>query len=193
MRVGYRVEMAKRPEARHLTLAEWAVLGLLGCGPQHAFAIVKSLARGGELGRVWSVATPVVYRAVNTLRDDGLIEALGEERSEAGPPRTLLSITRTGRRRLDVWLRTPVAHLREVRSELMLKLALLACLHKPANALVAAQSKAFAPMLTGLETNLREAQLTGDFEVTLARWRLESARAAQRFLDEVAATAQRSS
>src|SRR5262245_46233187 len=84
MRVGYRVEMAKRPEARHLTLAEWAVLGLLGCGPQHAFAIVKSLARGGELGRVWSVATPVVYRAVNSLRDDGLIEALGERAQRGG-------------------------------------------------------------------------------------------------------------
>jgi PadR family transcriptional regulator AphA len=107
----------------HLTLAEWAVLGVLGAGPRHAFAIVKTLAGGGEFGRIWAVPTPVVDRWVNTLRDEGLLEVLGEERSDAGPPRTLLSITRAGKRRLESWPSTPVTHMRDVRSELLLKRA----------------------------------------------------------------------
>ena len=172
-------------EQRRLTLAEWAVLGLLGCGPQHAFALVKSLARNGGLGRIWSVPTPVVYRAVNTLREDGLIEDVGEERSESGPPRTLLAITGVGKRRLNAWLRLPVKHMRDVRSELMLKLAILARLHRSPEALVNAQRKTFAPILNGLEATVKSAEAAGKFELTLARWRLESGRAVLRFLDQL--------
>ena len=179
--------MAKPRVEPRLTLGEWAVLGLLGRGPQHAFALVKCLARDGEFGRIWSVPTPVVYRSVNVLREQGLIRVVGEERSDSGPPRTLLAITRTGKRRLDTWLGAPVAHLRDIRSELLLKLAILAHMHKSADALVAAQSRAIAPVLAGFEASLQEAERVGEFEVTLARWRLESARAVQRFLEGLAA------
>src|SRR5579871_4943723 len=174
----------------HLTLAEWAVLGLLGCGPQHAFALVKSLASTGELGRVWSVPTPVVYRAVNRLRDEGLVEAIGEERSDSGPPRTRLAITSVGRRRLRVWLKSPVVHMRDVRSELMLKLALLACMRKPAMPLVEAQLRTFGPIMSSLETQTGGAAGEDDaFEATLARWRLENGRAVMRFLNDLARAA----
>jgi len=180
--------MARQAPVIRLTLAEWAVLGLLGCGPQHAFAIVKSLATDGELGRVWSVPTPVVYRAANHLREEGLIEAIGEERSDAGPPRTLLATTPVGRRRLQTWLRAPVVHLREVRSELMLKLALLARMQKPTAALVDAQLRRFAPIMRGLEAQAAGAADGGEpsFDLTLARWRLENGRAVMRFLEDLA-------
>jgi PadR family transcriptional regulator AphA len=178
--------VAKQTEAPRLTLGEWAVLGLFACGPQHAFALVKTLAPGGDLGHIWSVPTPVVYRAVNSLRDQALIEALGEERSDAGPPRTRLAITRVGKRHLDLWLRTPVAHLREVRGELMLKLALLARMRRSAQPLVTAQLRVFGPMLAGLEARVAtDAEPPASFDVTLARWRLENARAVWRFLESL--------
>ncbi|MBV9582962.1 MAG: PadR family transcriptional regulator [Chloroflexi bacterium] len=185
--------MPRQSPTIRLTLGEWAVLGLLGCGPLHAFAIVKSLAPDGELGRVWSVPTPVVYRAVNRLRDEGLVEAIGEERSDAGPPRTLLAITPVGRRQLQAWLRSPVVHLREVRSALMLKLALLARLRKPAEPLVTAQLWTFVPIMRGLEARVAAADSEGEgsFEATLARWRLENGRAIMRFLEELQKPAQR--
>jgi PadR family transcriptional regulator AphA len=177
--------VASHPRIARLTLSEWAVLGLLASGPQHAFAIVKVFARGGELGRIWSIQTPVVYRVVNRLGEDGLVDALGEERSDAGPPRTRLAITAEGKRRLDAWLRTPVAHLRDVRTELMLKLALLARAGKPPQKLVLAQLRAFAPMVQGLEARAAASdRVDSDFEATLARWRLENARAVVRFLDD---------
>jgi hypothetical protein len=46
-----------------------------------------------------------------------------------------LRITPLGKRHLDTWLRSPVAHVRQVRGELLLKLALLARMHKPAKRL----------------------------------------------------------
>jgi PadR family transcriptional regulator AphA len=186
--------VATNGQTARLTLAEWAVLGLLACGPQHAFALVKALAPAGELGQIWSVPTPVVYRAVNRLRDDGLIEAIGEERSDSGPPRTQLAITPDGKRHLDAWLRSPVAHLRDVRGELMLKLALLARMHRSARRLVVAQLRVFTPLLQGLEARATAGpEASADFEWTLARWRLENGRAVVRFLSDLVTTARAAS
>ena len=172
-------------ESRRVTLSEWAVLSVLGRHPKHAFAIVKALEREGDFGRIWSVPTPVVYRAVNTLRDEGLISAVGEERSEAGPPRTLLRITPIGTERLRGWLDTPVGHMRDVRSELLLKLAVLDQLEISPLPLIRAQLERFEPLLNGLERQAqREPPVT--FDATLAQWRLESARAVMRFLHGLA-------
>jgi DNA-binding PadR family transcriptional regulator len=167
-----------------LTLAEWAVLGLLGGGTLHGFGLVKATAPHGEVGRVWSVPTPVVYRAINHLRDKGLIEPVGEERSDAGPPRTLLDITPEGRQQLLLWLRTPVEHMREVRGPLLVKLAITAHLHLRPDELLTAQIASFTPLLDGLER--RAAEPGADFEHTLASWRLESARGVMRFLARAA-------
>lgn len=171
--------VAVATELAHLTLAEWAVLGALGKKHSHGFALVKSLAPGGQFGRIWSVPTPVVYRAINNLRSAGLIEAVGAEPSDAGPTRTLLALTPDGRRQLDRWLATPVAHMREVRGELLLKLAVLAHLSRKPDRLVGAQLKRFAPVVAALEAR---ADAETGFDATLAEWRVESARATIQFL-----------
>ena len=49
----------------------------------------------------------------------------GTEPSTTGPPRTLLETTAEGSRMVAEWLREPVEHLRDARSELMLKLLFL--------------------------------------------------------------------
>jgi len=168
----------------HLTLGEWAVLGLLSSGSLHAFALVKATARDSELGRVWSVPTPVVYRAVDALRRKELVEALGEERSDAGPPRRLVGITPRGQDLLDAWLARPVAHMRDVRTELLLKLALSARLQRDPTPLVQAQRETFAPLLDALER--RAAEAPPGFDRVVAHWRLESAAGVIRFLDRLA-------
>lgn len=182
--------VADAKQSARLTLGEWAVLGLVAAQPRHAFAVVKSLAPRGELGRIWSVPTPVVYRAVNNLREKGLVATIGAERSDAGPPRTLLKITPPGETQLHAWLHRPVAHMREMRSELLLKLALLAHLGESAQPLVAAQLAVFEPVIAGLEQRAASASSV-EFDATLARWRLESARAAVLFLKDLAGPASR--
>jgi PadR family transcriptional regulator AphA len=176
--------VADARQTTHLTLGEWAVLGLLSTGSLHAFALVKATARHSELGQVWSVPTPVVYRAVDALRRKGLVEARGEERSDAGPRRRLVGITPQGQALLDGWLAQPVVHMRDVRTELLLKLALSARLHRDPTPLVWAQREAFAPLLGALERRAGEAQ--PGFDRIVAHWRLESAAGVMRFLDHLA-------
>jgi DNA-binding PadR family transcriptional regulator len=172
-----------------LTLGEWVVLGLLGDATMHGFGLVKATAPDGELGRVWSVPTPVVYRAINHVRDLGLIEPVGEERSDAGPPRTLLRITPAGKEQLLLWLHTPVSHMREVRGPLLAKLAILARLQLDPYDLVTAQVARFKPLVDGLER--RAAEPSEGFEHALAYYRLESARGVMRFLARAADSAPR--
>jgi PadR family transcriptional regulator AphA len=170
----------RRPEP---SLHDWAVLGVLAAGPTHGFAVSKALAAGGDLGRVWTVTRPQVYRSIDRLVDLGLLEAGEREPGDAGPQRTILALTPTGRARLRRWAAQPVAHLRDVRSELLLKLLLGERLGVDRGALVAAQREAFAPAVAALAD--AAASATGD-DAVVAAWRHESALAVARFLERVA-------
>ena len=131
----------------NLTLAEAVCLTLVTREPRHGWSIVKALAPDGEIGRVWSLTRPLTYRALSVLAATGMIEPRGSEPG-AGPPRTVWRATPKGRRALSrAWLRRPVPHPRDMRSEFLLKLELGA----PAAELARAQLAAFAPVLDGLE------------------------------------------
>ena len=89
--------------------------------------VSPSLARlkpGGDIGRVWSMSRALTYRALDQLVVRGHVEAVGEERGLAGGNRTLLAVTTSGRAQFRTWLATPTAHLRDMRSELLLKIVL---------------------------------------------------------------------
>jgi PadR family transcriptional regulator AphA len=157
------------------------VLGLLAEQPRHGFALKKALAPDGEIGRVWALPGPLVYRALTTLQAKGMVSVVASEHSDLGPQRTVLSATDEGRGLLREWLRTPVEHLRDVRSHLMLKLALLDRSGGDRTLLLAAQRDVFLPLVQALE---RRSEESDGFERTLTRWRLESGRAVLRFLDD---------
>jgi DNA-binding PadR family transcriptional regulator len=113
-----------------LSLADWAVLAIVTEGPTHGWPIVLELRADGALGRVWTVARAVVYRSLTTLTSQGLLEECGEAPGVRGPQRTIVRATRAGRRAAAV-----ARHARrargDVRTELLLKLALLACAGRP--------------------------------------------------------------
>jgi PadR family transcriptional regulator AphA len=163
-----------------LSPGEWAVLGLIAERSRHGFAVRKALGPDGEVGRVWSLPGPLVYRALTTLQSRGLAEVAGAERSEVGPQRTLVTATAAGREALRAWLRRPVEHLRDFRSLLMLKLVLLDRAGEDPGPLVAAQRDHVEPIVAALAERV---ETSAGFDRTLATWRLESARAAIRFLD----------
>jgi DNA-binding PadR family transcriptional regulator len=144
---------------------------------------VKALQPAGEIGEVWSCPRPVVYRAVELLTDRGLVRRKGSEESTVGPSRTRLAVTATGRRALDQWLRTPVEHVRDVRSELMLKLLLHHRLQRDPNELIAKQREVFVPVADSLRTRIETARA---FDHTLTLWRFTTAEAALSFLDQLA-------
>jgi PadR family transcriptional regulator AphA len=165
-----------------LSPAEWASLALLSEQPAHGFAIARALAPDGEIGRVWSCSRPLAYRALGVLTEAGLIEERGLEASRAGPRRTVLGATRSGRREIDRWLREPAAHVRDLRSDLMLKLLFLSRSGADASELLVRQRTALQPVVEGLDDAARRAD---GFDRVLYLWRLESARAALRFVDDL--------
>ncbi|HKF74885.1 MAG TPA: PadR family transcriptional regulator [Candidatus Dormibacteraeota bacterium] len=133
---------------------------------------------------MWSLHGPLVYRALTTLQAKGLADVVGAERSEVGPQRTLVTATQAGKDALLAWQWLPVEHLRDFRSLLMLKLALLDRAGEEPGALLAAQRDRVQPIVAALEV---QAEASDGFDRTLATWRLESARAAVRFLDGLTA------
>jgi PadR family transcriptional regulator AphA len=165
-----------------LSLAEWIVLTLLDEERRHGFAVAALTAEDGDVGRAWHVPRPIVYRAADRLVELGLVRVESTEAGRRGPQRSILATTPAGRTATRGWLRRPVAHVRDMRSELLVKLALRQRRGIGPADLVTAQRKAFAPVQASLE---RQRHAEADFGRILATWRVENVRAAIRFLDEI--------
>ena len=127
-----------------MSLAEQVCLALVVEGVRHGYAIGSLLARTGELGRVWSLSRPLTYRAIDSLVDRGLVTRAGVEVGK-GRERSVLAPTPAGRRAAKAWLDRPVTHLRDIRTELLLKLSLRQRAGVPTAPLLAAQIAARLP------------------------------------------------
>lgn len=98
-----------------LSVTDWAVLALLSEKPAHGFAIAKLLAPDADLGRIWTVSRPLVYRALSTLERKTLVEPVGVELGDRGPARTRMRATAAGEKAVTQWLQTPVEHVRDLQ------------------------------------------------------------------------------
>jgi DNA-binding PadR family transcriptional regulator len=163
-----------------LSLGEWAVLTLVSEKPTHGWPLVRALAADGEIGQIWTVRRAAVYRALDVLALRGLIAATGNQASAQGPSRTVFSATRRGKTAVRRWLAEPVGHVRDMRSALVLKLVLgmragadQRDMLKRQQELLAAIESSFAPRLAA----------AAGTEQLLLEFRLESTRAAARFVD----------
>jgi len=165
---------------RRLAPGEWAVLALLSERPSHGWALAGQLGPEGELGSVWSLGRPLVYRALELLEERGLIEPAGSERGVRGPNRTVFRATPEGREALAEWLAVPVEHVRDVRSLLLLKLVLIDRASLDREPLLNAQRGHVVPAIEALEKRLAE---SNGSEAIFVRFRLESTKAVLDFID----------
>jgi len=163
-----------------LGAGEWAVLALLAERPTHGFAVARAMSPEGEIGKVWTMRRPLVYRAIDLLTEAGLVRPAGTEPSTSGPRRMLVEATPAGRRALTGWLVEPVEHVRDARSLLMLKLLFLGRADADQTPLLTAQRKRFESLAERLLVAIDAAD---GFDQVLLRWRLESTTAAIRFID----------
>lgn len=162
-------------------LAEWTALAILSQRPAHGFAVAQLTAADGALGRVWQIPKAVVYRAIGRLLEAGLIVPEGTERG-LGPQRTVYAATETGHAAAGRWLYLPVEHVRQIRSELLLKLALLDRAARDPAALLETQRLVLEPLVAAIES--RRADSAG-FDAVLLAWRRATAVAALDFLDAI--------
>jgi DNA-binding PadR family transcriptional regulator len=166
-----------------LSLTEHVVLSLLSEESAHGFAIARMLGRDSVLAEAWSVAHPLVYRAIGRLHEQGLIYEAGEEPGEPGPRRVIYDVTPAGREVAARWRAEPVHHVREVRSTFLAKVLLRRRAGEPLRPLVAGQRAAFEPLFRQLAD-----RASGDAGDRIIRaWRVESSRAVERLLHRLEA------
>lgn len=167
-----------RPTQPQLLLGEWACLGILYPAPSHGFAIAARLKHGGDVGRVWSLSRALTYRSLEQLADRGYVHGVGQEPGIAGGNRTILAATRSGRAQLRKWLDTPVAHFRDLRSELLLKLVIADLCGIAIGDMLDRQHAHIEAMADAMA-----AQVDDDGAVDVVDvWRQEASQAALRFL-----------
>jgi DNA-binding PadR family transcriptional regulator len=152
----------------------------------HGFAIARLLDYEGSMGRIWRVPKPVIYRALQRLKQLGLVRATQQQPSTKGPVRSLFDATGTGRDEAAAWLARPASHNRDVRSELLVKLALLHRGGADPQLLLEAQREQLIPVASALRDRLAEA---AGFDRTLVLWRYETVSATLRFLDALSSQA----
>ena len=170
-----------RTTAQLLLLGEWACLGILYPEPTHGFAIAARLKPTGDIGRVWSLSRALTYRSLDQLTTRGFIHVVGEEPGIAGGNRTILAATRSGRAQLRKWLDTPVAHLRDLRSELLLKLIIADLCSIAVDDMLDRQHARIVELADAM---IVEDVVDASVDV-VDLWRQESSQAALRFLDRL--------
>lgn len=157
-------------------LARDVVLALLAEEPRHGWALHRELAPGSEIGRAWTLSRQLVYRAVDNLVAEGLVRR-GRRSNGDGPDRVPLSLTPVGRRRARQWLDEPVDHVRDVRTELLVKLMLRRRAGLDNTRFIASQKRVLSPLAAALTKGA-----DGD---EVDRWRAENAASVMRFLDSL--------
>ena len=174
-------------EAPSLSLTEWVVLGVIGERPAHGFAVAALTSDEGELGRIWHIPRPAIYRALGRVEAAGLVAPEGVEPGR-GPQRTIYAITPPGREALETWLRTPVRHVRDVRSHLLMKLALLDRAGRDPADLLVRQRAVLEPIVAAIRAEPSPGE---GFDAVLLAWRRATASAALSFLDDITPAAGR--
>lgn len=154
-------------------LARDVVLALIVQQPRHGWALHEELAPHGEIGRAWTLSRQLVYRAIDTLEADGLVKR-AQPKDGGGADKVVISPTAKGKTHARKWLDQPVAHLRDVRTELVVKIMLRERAGLPATTFLQHQRDALTSVLQSIESS------PADTPVDM--WRRESASAVKRFL-----------
>jgi DNA-binding PadR family transcriptional regulator len=166
-----------------LSLGEYAILGILRERPMHGYDVSRHFGPDRDLALVAPMEMSNIYAMLKDLQELGLIEG---EREVVGlrPPRTVFHLTADAEAQFYAWLEEPVGRMREVRSDLLLKLYFCRAI-SPAltRRLLDAQIVASAAYLDRL-TRLADASTPESFERLVYNSKIGAAQAAVRWLQE---------
>ncbi len=103
-----------------LTVSEYAVLGLLTSGPDYGYRLQQHFSGESGLALVCPVEPAALYAVLKSLSGLELID--GEWDRTQYPPKAVYSLVPEGEATFERWLMRPVARIRDVRSEFLVKL-----------------------------------------------------------------------
>ncbi len=157
-------------------LARNVVLALVVHTPRHGWAIHEQLSPTGDIGHAWTLSRQLVYRAIDTLVEDGLVKR-AVPKDGGGGDKVIISPTAAGKRLTMQWLNSPVTHLRDVRTELVLKVMLREKMELPLSSFLKGQHAIFDPLIASINKDASGSPVN--------LWRKESANAVKRYLSRL--------
>jgi molybdopterin-binding protein len=160
----------------NLTLESGLCLGLIRNGCDHGYVMAQRFAPDGDIGQIYTLSRPAVYRELQYLEREGLILA-SDARGNRGQKMRVLRLSKRGAQISDTWLTAPVAHIRDVRTEFLAKIVLAQEAGVEVSVLVRQQREFFRVTFDAL--------LQDRDESVVAMWRREQVRGVSRFLDEL--------
>jgi DNA-binding PadR family transcriptional regulator len=97
---------------------EHALLGFLRSQPMHGYEIYQHLTDPEGLWLVWRIKQSQLYALLIRLESEGYIASTLQPQ-DSRPPRKVFRLTRAGRERFAVWVRTAVPHGRDLRQDFL--------------------------------------------------------------------------
>jgi DNA-binding PadR family transcriptional regulator len=167
-------------DERDLTPGEWCVLALLSTEPAHGWTLAAEFGTDRDVGRIWPLSRPLVYRALEILEQRGLIEQARIEAGARGPHRTVFRATTLGEGEFKRWLSEPVDHTRDMQPLFLLKLVFAERAGILPAPIVEKQRAAFSTTIESLEAQLAE---SSGSEWGVVWFRLESANSVLRLIE----------
>ncbi len=170
--------MVKQP----LTI-EHALLGFLRDEPIHGYELYQRLTAAHDLGLVWRLKEPQLYRLLSRLEEAGYIEAVHAPQTSR-PTRRMLHLTDAGQAAFETWVRTPLRHGRDLRLEFLAKLYFARQLGPSVvDSLIGAQQAALEASRRDLEEEAERTQSVRPFDWLVLEFRLGQLRAMLEWLD----------
>lgn len=163
-------------KASDLTLESGLCLALIRNGCDHGYVIAQRFLPGGDIGQIYTLSRPAVYRELQHLERVGLLLST-DARGNRGQKMRILRLSKRGAQITQQWMTSPVSHIRDVRTEFLAKVVLTQEAVDDVGALVRKQREFFRDTFDAL--------LQDRDESVVAMWRREQVRAVSRFLDEL--------
>lgn len=96
-----------------------ALLGFLSFGPATGYELKHAFEN--SIQHFWSADLSQIYRALESLKEEGLV-TMRIEHQETKPPKHIYSLTESGRAELIRWLHEPSIELPTVRNPFLFKI-----------------------------------------------------------------------
>jgi len=100
---------------------EHSLLGFVYEAPLHGYEIYRQLSAPTGLWQVWRLKQSQLYALLAKLEEARYLSATLQAQ-DGRPPRKIYALNESGRTAFDNWLRTSVAHVRQIRIEFRAKL-----------------------------------------------------------------------
>ncbi len=100
---------------------EYALLGFFRQQPRHGYELYQQFSDPAGLWQVWRLKQSQFYALLAKLEAAGYLSATLHPQ-DARPPRKMFHLTPAGQTAFLAWVKSPVAHARQIRMEFLTKL-----------------------------------------------------------------------